>query len=87
MTYNNPPAARATSPSPIASMADSPRKPWLAALASLVLPGLGQFYNGELNRAIWLFLTFALLSIPGLALMALYLPDGWRCQRWLLVYS
>ena len=52
------------------------RKPWLAMLASLVLPGLGQFYNGELNRAIWLFLTFALLSIPGFALVALYLPDA-----------
>ena len=77
MTHNNPEAARATSPSPHTSIADSPRKPWLAALASLVLPGLGQFYNGELNRAIWLFLTFALLSIPGLALVALYLPDGW----------
>lgn len=53
------------------------RKPWLAAAASLVLPGLGQFYNGELNRAIWCFLSFSLLAIPGLALVALYLPSGW----------
>ena len=60
-----------------ASSSDARRKPWLALLASLVLPGLGQFYNGQPNRAIWLFLTFALLSIPGLALVALYLPDGW----------
>lgn len=54
-----------------------PRKPWVATLASLLLPGFGQFYNGELNKAIWIFLTFALLCIPGTALVALYLPSGW----------
>jgi signal peptidase I len=53
----------------------APRQPMVAAVASLVLPGFGQFYNGELNRAIWLFLSFALLCIPGVALIALYLPD------------
>ena len=63
-------------PSALNANANAPRKPWLAALASLVLPGLGQLYNGELNRAIWLFLCFALLSIPGLVLVTLYLPDG-----------
>ena len=55
----------------------SPRRPWLAALMSLVLPGYGQLYNGEVNRAIWLFLGFALLSVPGLVVAALYLPDHW----------
>jgi signal peptidase I len=77
MTNLQPQAAnepRGTLPEPTAA---TPRKPWLAALASLVLPGLGQLYNGELNRGIWLFLGFALLAIPGLALVALYLPDGW----------
>lgn len=54
-----------------------PRRPLFALLMSLVLPGFGQFYNGELNKAIWLFLGFALLSIPGGALVALYLPSGW----------
>ena len=44
---------------------------------SLVLPGFGQLYNGELNRAIYLFLGFALLSVPGVALVALYVPAGW----------
>jgi signal peptidase I len=44
---------------------------------SLVLPGFGQLYNGELNKAIWLFLAFAFLSIPGVVLVALYLPDEW----------
>ena len=54
----------------------SPRRPWLAALMSLVLPGFGQLYNGDVHRAIWLFLGFALLCIPGVALAALYLPAG-----------
>jgi signal peptidase I len=52
-----------------------PRKPLLAALMSFVLPGFGQLYNGEVNKAIWLFLVFSLLSIPGMAIVALYLPD------------
>lgn len=53
----------------------SPRKPIMAVLLSLVLPGFGQFYNGELNKAIWIFLAFAVLLVPGPALIALYLPS------------
>jgi signal peptidase I len=52
----------------------SPR--WQAALMSLLLPGWGQLRNGQLNRAIWQFLAFALLCVPGLALVALHLPDA-----------
>lgn len=52
-----------------------PRKPVVAVLLSLVLPGFGQFYNGELNKAIWFFLAFAILLVPGPALIALYLPS------------
>ena len=61
-------------PEPTAAPTLTPRQPWIAALASLVLPGFGQLYNGDLNRAIWLFLSFALLCVPGVALVALYLP-------------
>jgi signal peptidase I len=61
-----------------------PRRPLVAALASLVLPGFGQFYNGDLNRAIWLFLIFALLCIPGMAFIALYLPSAWMLPMLLL---
>jgi signal peptidase I len=50
------------------------RKPLLAAAMSLLLPGFGQLYNGDVNRAITLFLSFALLSVPGVAAVALYLP-------------
>ena len=52
------------------------RKPWVAALMSLALPGWGQLYNGQANRAIWFFLAFALLLLPGTALVALALPPG-----------
>jgi len=65
-----PTLSPASTPSALAQ-----RQPMVAAVASLVLPGFGQFYNGDLNRAIWLFLSFALLCIPGVALIALYLPD------------
>ena len=50
------------------------RKPWVAGLMSLALPGWGQLYNGEANRAIWCFLTFAVLLLPGTALLALWVP-------------
>lgn len=53
------------------------RKPLVALAMSFVLPGFGQLYNGEPNKAIWLFLSFALLSIPGVAVIALYLPPAW----------
>ena len=54
----------------------SPKRPWLAALMSLVLPGFGQLYNGQPNRAVWLFASFAFLCAPALALIALTLPDS-----------
>jgi signal peptidase I len=65
-------------PPPDAEVADfrtNPRQPLLAALMSLVLPGFGQLYNGQLNKSVLLFIAFALLSIPLPALLALYLPS------------
>jgi len=70
-TFVPPPHSSESSAS---SEALAPRQPWRAALMSLVLPGLGQLYNGEVNRAIWFFLVFALLSVPGLVMVALWLP-------------
>ena len=52
------------------------RKPLLAAGMSLLLPGFGQLYNGQVNKAIYLFLCFALISVPGIAVVALYLPSS-----------
>lgn len=61
-----------------------PRKPFIALGMSLVLPGFGQLYNGEVNKAIWLFLAYAFLTLPGVALVALYLPNGWMMPALLL---
>jgi len=57
-------------------MNNHPRRPGYALLMSLFLPGFGQLYNGESNKAIWLFLIFALLTVPGVALVALHLPGA-----------
>lgn len=53
------------------------RKPALAALMSFILPGFGQLYNGEVNKAIWLFLLFTGIYTPAIALAALYVPAAW----------
>lgn len=55
-------------------MNNHPRKPVYALLMSLFLPGFGQLYNGEANKAIWLYLIFSILTIPGVAMVALHLP-------------
>ena len=57
------------------SLADlHPRVPLVAAMLSVALPGLGQFYNGELNKAFWLFLAFVLSGVLGVPIAALYVP-------------
>jgi signal peptidase I len=33
-----------------------------------VLPGFGQLYNGEINKALWLFMAFLFVNVPFLAL-------------------
>jgi signal peptidase I len=63
-----------------------PRKPIVAVLMSAVLPGFGQLYNGDVNRAIWLFLAFAFLNVPWLAIVALYLPRGWLVPMLVLTF-
>ena len=52
------------------------RKPLFALLMSLVLPGFGQLYNGQINKALWLFLIFTLLTVPLIVVIALYLPSS-----------
>lgn len=51
------------------------RKPWLAGLLSLMLPGLGQLYLGQPQKALTLFMVFSLLSVPGFVIPTLYLPS------------
>lgn len=50
------------------------RVPAIAALMSTALPGFGQLYNGQVNRAIWFFLIFSLVTVPLVVLVAMYLP-------------
>lgn len=45
-------------------MENKPRKPWIAGLLSLIQPGLGQVYNGEIRKAL-LFYVLPVLLIPG----------------------
>jgi hypothetical protein len=48
------------------------KKPYVAALLSLLIPGLGQAYNGEKAKAQSIFIVFLALAvvIPGLGLLA-----------------
>lgn len=55
----------------------SPRRPALAVILSAMLPGLGQIYNGELNKGVFLFLAFAFVTTPLVAFVALMLPLAW----------
>ena len=50
------------------------RLPLIAALMGATLPGFGQLYNGQVNRAIWYFLIFIILTVPVVMVIALYLP-------------
>ena len=58
----------------MSTLAAAPRRPWLAALLSAVLPGFGQFYVGDANRALGIFLAFALLGIPAVVVASLFVP-------------
>lgn len=51
-----------------------PRKPIFAAVMSAILPGFGQIYNGQINKALWIFIAFCLIAIPLTVIIALYLP-------------
>lgn len=59
------------------STVNRPRKAWLAFLLGLFLPGLGQLYNGQVNRAAWFMLGSWLFGIPLVGLLMPYLPDNW----------
>nr|CAA6809540.1 MAG: Signal peptidase I (EC [uncultured Thiotrichaceae bacterium] len=52
-----------------------PRSGLIAAMMSLCLPGLGQLYNGQINKASWFFMAAAFFTIPAFALSILHLPS------------
>ena len=53
-----------------------PRKKWLAVLMSIVMPGLGQAYNGELLKGFCFLIFFAVIPLL-VSRMAVYLPDSY----------
>lgn len=53
-----------------ASTEPKKRRPWLAALLSLLLPGLGQLYNRQVRLALALMILALLLSMPARWLIA-----------------
>ncbi len=52
------------------------RKKWLSVLLSLIMPGLGQIYCGELLRGCC-FIVFFIFSPLLVARVTVLLPDGW----------
>ncbi|MCP4580299.1 MAG: signal peptidase I [candidate division Zixibacteria bacterium] len=49
------------------SRESKPRKMWVAVILSLIFPGMGQYYNGEIKRAVILLITSHFIGIIGLA--------------------
>lgn len=52
------------------------RKPLIAGFMSLILPGFGQIYNGQLNKGLLLFIGIILASFPFPAMSTLWLPSA-----------
>jgi signal peptidase I len=52
------------------------RKGWVAAVAGITLPGMGQIYNGELFKGFCFFAVFAMIPFAGFKL-TVTLPDGY----------
>jgi signal peptidase I len=52
------------------------RNKWLAVFMGLIMPGLGQIYNGELVKGISYYIILLALNIAGLRWAAL-MPDKW----------
>ncbi|MBI4040970.1 MAG: signal peptidase I [Deltaproteobacteria bacterium] len=54
---------------------NKPRKPWLALVLGMIMPGLGHVYTGQLMKGVPFFLMFSFL-IPASILLGLYAPDS-----------
>ena len=59
-------------------MSDVARKPHLALLAAMLMPGLGQVYLGDLPRGLCCLLGVA-LAVPGVVRLALWCPPRLLC--------
>jgi signal peptidase I len=52
------------------------RNKWLAVFMGLIMPGLGQVYNGELVKGISIYIILLALNIAGIR-WAVLMPDKW----------
>src|SRR5262245_13566605 len=57
-------------------MVNMERKPLVAMAGSMIMPGLGQVYNGELAKGLSLFLIFAFV-IPVFSYAGINGPQSW----------
>lgn len=81
----NKPIARGSNLPHTQTAKQQPRRAWLAGLLSLLLPGLGQLYNGDMNKAAWFTLAFVILSTVILSAASLLLPPQWTIDALVLV--
>ncbi len=49
----------------------------IALFMAVILPGFGQLYNAQWNKALWVFLAFCLSTLFLMALNSLWVPDRW----------
>jgi Domain of unknown function (DUF5668)/Family of unknown function (DUF5683) len=76
--YPAPPPTTVVAPAVVPPIPRPPKSPGVAMLLSLLMPGLGQVYNGHLSKAIFFFFAFTgsiYLAAEGHPLpFALFLP-------------
>jgi signal peptidase I len=53
------------------------RRPWIAAILSLIMPGLGQVYNGLLPRGLIWMLLCGISSVAGLLILSHPMAYSW----------
>jgi len=53
------------------------RRPWIAAILSLIMPGLGQVYSGLLPRGLIWMLLCGISSVGGLLILSHPTADSW----------
>ena len=49
----------------------------IAVFMAIVLPGFGQLYNAQWNKALWIFLAFCVATLFLMAFNSLWVPDRW----------
>jgi hypothetical protein len=54
-----PPPTTVVMPAAVPPIPSPLKAPWVALLLSLLMPGLGQVYNGQLSKAIFFFFAFS----------------------------